>query len=151
MVNVVGRDSQVVIALIVTPQGFPLSYEVMSGDTADSTTLSGFLDRINHRYGQANRIWVMDRGIPTEDSLAKMRSIGASYLVGTPKAGLNKPEQSFLSQPSAKVRQGVQVKRLATDEDVYGASSGPSPGGSGVNTRQRATSKPCGRRWRKRG
>jgi transposase len=114
-----GDCRQVVIALIVTPEGFPLSYEVMSGDTADSTTLSGFLDRIEQRYGRANRIWVMDRGIPTEDSLAKMRSIGASYLVGTPKGRLNKMEQSFLGQPWAKVRDGVQVKRLATDEDVY--------------------------------
>jgi transposase len=114
-----GDCRQVVIALIVTPEGFPLSYEVMSGDTADSTTLGGFLDRIKHRYGQANRIWVMDRGIPTEDSLAKMRSIGASYLVGTPKGRLNKLEQSFLGQPWAKVRDGVQVKPLATDEDVY--------------------------------
>ena len=114
-----GDCRQVVIALIVTPEGFPLSYEVMSGDTADSTTLSGFLDRINHRYGRANRIWVMDRGIPTEDSLAKMRSIGASYLVGTPKGRLNKLEQAFLAQPWAKVRDGVQVKRLATEEDVY--------------------------------
>jgi transposase len=114
-----GDCRQVVIALIVTPEGFPLSYEVMSGDTADSTTLSGFLDRIEHRYGRANRIWVMDRGIPTEDSLAKMRSIGASYLVGTPKGRLSKLEQSFLVQPWAKVREGVQVKRLATEEDVY--------------------------------
>jgi transposase len=114
-----GDCRQVVIALIVTPEGFPLSYEVMSGDTADSTTLSGFLDRINHRYGQANRIWVMDRGIPTEDSLTKMRSIGASYLVGTPKGRLNKLEQGFLNQPWAKVRDGVNVKRLATEEDVY--------------------------------
>jgi transposase len=114
-----GDCRQVVIALIVTPEGFPLSYEVMSGNTADSTTLSDFLDRIERRYGHANRIWVMDRGIPTEDSLAKMRSIGASYLVGTPKGRLSKLEQSFLAQPWAKVRDGVQVKRLATDEDVY--------------------------------
>jgi transposase len=114
-----GDCRQVVIALIVTPEGFPLSYEVMGGGTADSTTLSGFLDRIEHRYGRANRIWVMDRGIPTEDSLAKMRSIGASYLVGTPKGRLTKLEQAFLNQPWAKVREGVQVKRLATEEDVY--------------------------------
>ena len=91
----------------------------MGGGTADSTTLSGFLDRIEHRYGRANRIWVMDRGIPTEDSLAKMRSIGASYLVGTPKGRLTKLEQAFLSKPWAQVRDGVQVKRLATEEDVY--------------------------------
>jgi transposase len=114
-----GDCRQVVIALIVTPEGFPLSYEVMGGGTADSTTLGGFLERIEKRYGRANRIWVMDRGIPTEDSLAKMRSIGASYLVGTPKGRLSKLEQSFLAQPWAKVRDGVQVKRLATDEDVY--------------------------------
>jgi transposase len=114
-----GDCRQVVIALIVTPEGFPLSYEVMGGGTADSTTLSGFLDRIEHRYGRANRIWVMDRGVPTEDSLAKMRSIGASYLVGTPKGRPTKLEQAFLNKPWAKVRDGVQVKRLATDEDVY--------------------------------
>ena len=114
-----GDCRQVVIALIVTPEGFPLSYEVMGGGTADATTLSGFLDRIEHRYGRANRIWVMDRGIPTEDSLAKMRSIGASYLVGTPKGRLTRLEQAFLGQPWAKVRDGVQVKRLAAEEDVY--------------------------------
>jgi transposase len=114
-----GDCRQVVIALIVTPEGFPLSYEVMSGNTADSTTLSDFLDRIERRYGHANRIWVMDRGIPTEESLQKMRSIGASYLVGTPKGRLSRLEQSFLGQPWAKVREGVQVKRLATEEDVY--------------------------------
>jgi transposase len=114
-----GDCRQVVIALIVTPEGFPLSYEVLAGNTADSTTLSEFLDRIEQRYGHAQRIWVMDRGVPTEDSLAKMRTMGASYLVGTPKGRLTKLEQSFLEQPWAKVRDGVQVKRLATEEDIY--------------------------------
>lgn len=114
-----GDCRQVVIALIVTPEGFPLSYEVLAGNTNDATTLSGFLDRIERRYGRADRIWVMDRGIPTEDSLAKMRGIGASYLVGTPKGRLTKLEQHFLGKPWAAVREGVQVKHLATDEDVY--------------------------------
>jgi len=114
-----GDCRQVVIALIVTPEGLPLSYEVLAGNTADSTTLSEFLDRIEQRYGRANRIWVMDRGIPTEDSLAKMRAMGASYLVGTPKGRLTKLEQGFVGQPWTQVRQGVQVKRLATEEDVY--------------------------------
>ena len=114
-----GDCRQVVIALIVTPEGFPLSYEVLAGNTADSTTLSDFLERIEQRYGRANRIWVMDRGIPTEDSLAEMRAKGASYLVGTPKGRLAKLEQAFLGQPWARVREGVQVKRLATEEDVY--------------------------------
>ena len=92
---------------------------MLAGNTADSTTLSDFLDRIEQRYGRANRIWVMDRGIPTEDSLAKMRRIGASYLVGTPKGRLSKLEQAFLTEPWARVREGVQVKRLATEEDIY--------------------------------
>ena len=114
-----GDCRQVVIALIVTPEGFPLSYEVLAGNTADSTTLSDFLDRIEQRYGRANRIWVMDRGIPTEESLAKMRGMGASYLVGTPKGRLSRLERDFLSQPWARVREGVQVKRLVTEEDIY--------------------------------
>ena len=114
-----GDCRQVVIALIVTPEGLPLSYEVLAGNTADSTTLSDFLERIEQRYGRANRIWVMDRGIPTEDSLAKMRATGASYLVGTPKGRLSKLEQALLGQPWACVREGVHVKRLATEEDVY--------------------------------
>ena len=92
---------------------------VLAGNTADSTTLSDFLERIEQRYGRANRIWVMDRGIPTEDSLAQMRAKGASYLVGTPKGRLSKLERAFVDQPWAHVREGVQVKRLATDEDVY--------------------------------
>lgn len=110
---------QVVIALIVTPEGFPLSYEVMKGNTKDDTTLSGFLDRIEQRYGRANRIWVMDRGIPTEASLAKMRSIGAQYLVGTPKGRLTKLEKSFLEQPWIEVREGLRVKRHSAEDDVY--------------------------------
>lgn len=114
-----GDCRQVVIGLIVTPEGFPLSYEVLSGNTADSTTLGEFLDRIEKRYGRAHRIWVMDRGVPTEDSLAKMRAMGASYLVGTPKGRLNKLESSFLGQDWARVREGVAVKRLTVDEDLY--------------------------------
>ena len=114
-----GDCRQVVIALIVTPEGYPLSYEVLAGNTADSTTLPGFLERIEHRYGRANRIWVMDRGVPTEDSLAQMRQMGACYLVGTPKGRLTKLEQNFLAQPWQRVREGVDVKRLANDEDTY--------------------------------
>ena len=110
---------QVVIALIVTPEGLPLSYEVMKGNTIDSGTLSGFLDRIERLYGRADRIWVMDRGIPTEASLAKMRALGASYLVGTPKGRLTRLEQPLLALPWTQVREGVKVKRLVTEEDVY--------------------------------
>jgi len=64
---------QVVIALVVTPEGLPLAYEVLAGNTADKTTLRGFLEHIERRYGKARRIWLMDRGIPTEEVLAEMR------------------------------------------------------------------------------
>jgi hypothetical protein len=81
---------QVVIALIVTPEGFPLAYEVMPGNTSDKTTLKDFLAKIEKQYGKAQRIWVMDRGIPTEDILKQMRESDPPvlYLVGTPKRRL---------------------------------------------------------------
>jgi transposase len=110
---------QVVVGLIVTPEGFPLSYEVFAGNTRDCTTLGDFLKRIEDRYGRANRIWIMDRGVPTEESLGQMRQMGASYLVGTPKGRLTQLEKAFLLQPWEKVREGVEVKRLAQDVDTY--------------------------------
>ena len=61
---------QVVIALIITPEGFPLAYEVLAGNTADNTTLRDFLARIERQYGKARRIWLCDRGIPTEEVAA---------------------------------------------------------------------------------
>ena len=64
---------QVVIALVVTPEGLPLAYEVLPGNTADKSTLRGFLDRIEAQYGKVRRVWVMDRGIPTEETLERMR------------------------------------------------------------------------------
>jgi hypothetical protein len=114
-----GDCRQVVIGLIVTPEGFPLSYEVLAGNTADCTTLSGLLKRIETRYGKANRIWVMDRGIPTEETLGQMCEMGASYLVGTPKGRLSKLEQSFLFESWEHVREGLRVKRLPLESDTY--------------------------------
>ncbi|MGH9790776.1 MAG: IS1634 family transposase [Candidatus Acidiferrales bacterium] len=112
---------QVVIALIVTPEGFPLAYEVLPGNTADSTTLRGFLDRIEHQYGKAERVWVMDRGIPTEETLQHMRGSDPPirYLVGTPKGRLSKLEQDLLLKPWHDARPGVQVKLLAQDDEMY--------------------------------
>ena len=112
---------QVVIALIVTPQGFPLAYEVMAGNTSDKTTLAGFLERIESQYGCSERVWIMDRGIPTEETLAGMRA-GASpvhYLVGTPKGRLTKLEKAFVGLPWREVRESVQVKLLAEDGELY--------------------------------
>jgi hypothetical protein len=112
---------QVIIALIVTPEGFPLAYEVLAGNTADKTTLSGFLKRIEAQYGKAERIWVMDRGIPTEAVLEQMRQSDPPifYLVGTPKGRLTRYEKSLLDQPWHKVREGVEVKLLAQENEVY--------------------------------
>ena len=78
---------QVVIALIVTPEGFPLAYEVLAGNTRDKTTLRDFLKKIETQYGKAERTWVMDRGVPTEEVLAEMRNSEPPIycLVGTPK------------------------------------------------------------------
>jgi transposase len=112
---------QVVIALIVTPEGFPLAYEVLPGNTADCTTLRAFLRKIEAQYGKAQRIWVMDRGIPTEDVLAEMRQADPpiSYLVGTPKGRLSKLEKALLGRPWQTVRQGVEVKFLPHEQELY--------------------------------
>ena len=105
---------QVVIALVVTPEGFPLAYEVMPGNTADKTTLRGFLSKIETQYGKADRVWVMDRGIPTEEVLAEMRASDppVHYLVGTPKGRLSKLEEELTTLPWEKVREGIEVKLL---------------------------------------
>jgi hypothetical protein len=112
---------QVVIALVVTPEGFPLAYEVMAGNTADKTTLRDFLKKIEELYGKAERVWVMDRGIPTEEVLAEMRASDppVHYLVGTPKWRLSHYEKQLLEQPWQAVREGVQVKLLSQEGELY--------------------------------
>lgn len=112
---------QVVIALVVTPEGFPLAYEVLPGNTADKTTLGGFLQKIETQYGKAQRIWLMDRGIPTEEVLAEMRASEPPihYLVGTPKGRLTKLEAALAQEPWMKVREGVEVKLLPQQDELY--------------------------------
>ena len=112
---------QVVIALVVTPEGFPLAYEVMAGNTADSTTLRAFLKKIEKQYGQARRIWVMDRGIPTEEVLAEMRRSDppVQYVVGTPKARLSALEAQLTERPWQQARPSVQVKLLPQEGELY--------------------------------
>ena len=112
---------QVVIALVVTPEGFPLAYEVMPGHTADNTTLAKFLHKITAQYGQADRIWIMDRGIPSEATLETMRhaSMPVHYLVGTPKGRLSQMEKAFLDKPWERVRDQVEVKLLPKGDELY--------------------------------
>jgi DDE family transposase len=112
---------QVVIALVVTQEGLPLAYEVLPGNTADCKTLRMFLARIEQQYGRARRVWVMDRGIPTEAVLAEMRGSDppVQYLVGTPKGRLSRLEKKLLAKPWQEARPGVSVKLLAEDSELY--------------------------------
>lgn len=120
------RDSrpdclQVVIALVVTPDGFPLAYEVMDGNTSEHKTLLPFLDHIEKTYGKARRVWVMDRGIPTEATLQQMRDPAREtfYLVGTPKGRINKHEKKWLDLPWQQVRDSVEVKLYEHEGELY--------------------------------
>jgi hypothetical protein len=112
---------QVVIALIVTPEGFPLAYEVMPGNTSDKTTLADFIHQIEVQYGKAQRTWVMDRGIPTEETLKIMREADPPihYLVGTPRGRLSQLEKAFLQRPWETVREAVEVKLLDQEGELY--------------------------------
>jgi len=112
---------QVVIALVVTPDGFPLAYEVMNGNTTEQKTLEPFLDKIEQAYGKAKRVWVMDRGIPTEATLKMMREPERQtcYLVGTPKGRMKQHEKKWLDLPWQKVRDSVEVKLYEHEEELY--------------------------------
>ncbi|MEA2820418.1 MAG: hypothetical protein QOJ86_2422 [Bradyrhizobium sp.] len=116
-----GDCVQVIIALVVTPEGLPLAYEVLPGNTADNTTLKDFLARIVAQYGKARRIWLMDRGVPTEAVLAEMRAADppVQYLVGTPKGRLTRLEKGLVDKPWHDARPGVQVKLLPQDGELY--------------------------------
>jgi transposase len=112
---------QVVIALIVTPAGLPLAYEVMAGNTSEKTTLRGFPDSIESQYGKARRVWLMDRGIPTEALLKEIRTSRQEtfYLVGTSRAKIREYEKQWLELPWRKVRESVEVKLFGRDGELY--------------------------------
>ena len=110
---------QVVIALIVTPEGFPIGYEVLPGNTLDKTTLRFFLKKIESMYGKARRVWVMDRGIPTEETLSLMRDENIQYLVGTPRAMLNKFEDRLIELDWKQANDNVVVKLLVEENELY--------------------------------
>jgi hypothetical protein len=116
------RDcTQVLVALVIAPEGFPLAYEVLSGNVTDNRTLCLFLRKIERQYGKARRIWLMDRGIPTEVVLEQMRASDppVQYLVGTPKGRLSALEAALVDKPWQQVREGVRVKLLPQAGEVY--------------------------------
>lgn len=111
---------QLVIALVVTPEGFPLAYEVFNGNTRDAESLDRIMSQVEEKYGKAKRTWVFDRGVVSEKNLEKVRERGGTYVVGTPRAQLKKFEADLLAQDWQKVRGQVEVKlRRGANADLY--------------------------------
>lgn len=110
---------QLVLALIVTPEGLPLAYEVFGGDRADVTTLDEVVERIEIKYGRAERIWVFDRGVVSEANLEKLRARGGRYLVGTARGELRRYEQRLLDGPWQTASAEVEVQFIAEEQETY--------------------------------
>jgi transposase len=112
---------QLVIALVLSSEGLPIAYEVFAGNTSDKTTLKGMLQKIQEQYGKLQRIWLMDRGIPTEETLHEMRQSNPPvlYLVGTPKGRLTRLEKKLAGQPWVAARDKVQVKLHTEDNELF--------------------------------
>ena len=112
---------QVVIAVVMTPEGFPVAYEVMAGNTSDKTTFKDMLEKVQGQYGKLQRVWIMDRGIPTEETLEQMRQSDppVQYLVGTPKGRLGQLEKKLAEVPWLTAREKVQVKLCPEDQELY--------------------------------
>ncbi|HEX4716233.1 MAG TPA: IS1634 family transposase, partial [Ktedonobacteraceae bacterium] len=112
---------QMVIALIVNSEGFPFSYETFDGNRADVSTMETILRMVERKYGKARRIWVMDRGIVSEENLAAIRKRGGQYLVGTPRSRMKRFEQELLKDDWVQVRPDIEVKQVAIPrgEETY--------------------------------
>jgi len=117
---------QVLIALVVTPEGFPINYEVLAGNTGEKTTLTDLMAKIEKMYGKARRVWLMDRGIPTEHSLAAMRQSGVDYLVGTPRRLLDEFQNELIDQDWQRVNESVRVKHFEKEDECYVLASSKS-------------------------
>lgn len=110
---------QVCIGLVVTKEGLPVGYEVFDGNRRDVTTLEDMVEMMEDKYGQANRIWVFDRGVVSEDNLEYLRERGTSYVVGTPRSMLKDIEASLTEEEWESVEQGVEVKKVKNPEYEY--------------------------------
>ena len=112
---------QVIVALVVTPEGFPVAYEVFDGDTADVSTLEEIVDKIESKYGMKGRVWVFDRGVVSEDNLQDLRQRGAYYLVGTPRRKLANFERELLEGDWQEVagKPGVRVQLLEEAGETF--------------------------------
>jgi transposase len=112
---------QVVLALVVTPEGFPVGYEIMDGNFLDKETLPQMVEKVEKLYGKAQRVWLMDRGIPTEEQLKDLRASNPNlkYLVGTPRARVKATRDKWEPQPWTKVRDTVEVKLFKENDELY--------------------------------
>src|ERR1700704_2539755 len=112
---------QMVIALIVNSEGFPFSYETFDGNRADVSTMEAVLRMVERKYGKARRVWVMDRGIMSEENLQAIRRRGGQYLVGTPRSQMKRFEEELLKDDWTRVRPEVEVKQVAIPqgEETY--------------------------------
>ncbi len=107
---------QVCIALVVSREGMPLGYELFAGNRVDVTTVEEIVEAMEQKYGKADRVWVMDRGMTSQDNLEFLRERQAKYLVGTPKSDLKKFEQQILTDDWTKIREGLEVKRCPSPD-----------------------------------
>jgi transposase len=110
---------QLVMAIVVTPEGFPLSYEVFDGDRADVTTLEAMLDQVEAKHGRARRIWVFDRGIVSEANLQRLRERAGQYVVGTPRHQLEAYEKELLAGSWQQITASVQVQLIQAEQETY--------------------------------
>lgn len=112
---------QVVLAMVVTPEGFPVGYEILDGNIQDRQTLPQMIQTVEALYGKANRIWLMDRGVPTEEQLEQLRSTNPDlkYLVGTPRSRVKETREQWQSQPWTSVKETVQVKLFKEKEEFF--------------------------------
>jgi hypothetical protein len=112
---------QIILALVVTEEGFPLSYEVFEGNRADVTTLEEILDSVERKHGALSRVWIFDRGIVSEENLALLRQRGASYLVATPRRMLASFQKELVKEDWSEVTAHplIQVKLVERDGELY--------------------------------
>ncbi len=111
-----GDRPQICIGLVVTEEGFPLGYEVFAGNTHDSKTVRSVVESLERKHGSLNRIWVMDRGMVSNDNLEFLRERQAKYIVGTPKAMLRSFEKEIAEQNWVEAQAGVDVKLVASPD-----------------------------------
>lgn len=110
---------QIILAVVVTPEGFPLSYEVFDGNRVDVTTLKEVLESVEKKYGRAQRIWVFDRGIVSEENLETLQKHGGHYIVGTARHQLQVHQQKLLDGAWQKISDSVEVQLLTEGKETY--------------------------------